>query len=150
MVANTTFNLTDDIGQRILVAADDLAAVEIAIKLVHGATGRTVVQAFRGGAQREWQWTTERRQAMEKSTKVFIGMDVHKESLDITLAEVGGEVRRLGQIGGHRGSLPKMVRRQQSQDGEQVFVFVSFVSKLFLAPRRLGGYIPVWDATTAP
>ena len=53
MVANTTFNLTDDIGQRILVAADDLAAVEIAIKLVHGATGRTVVQAFRGGAQRE-------------------------------------------------------------------------------------------------
>jgi len=25
---------------------------------------------------------------------------VHKESIDITLAEQGGEVRRLGQIGG--------------------------------------------------
>ncbi len=36
---------------------------------------------------------------MEKSSKVFVGMDVHKESIDITLAEVGGEVRRLGQIG---------------------------------------------------
>jgi len=27
---------------------------------------------------------------MEKSSKVFVGMDVHKESIDITLAEVGG------------------------------------------------------------
>lgn len=37
---------------------------------------------------------------MEKSSKVFVGMDVHKESIDITIAEHGGEVRRLGQIGG--------------------------------------------------
>jgi len=40
---------------------------------------------------------------MEKSSKVYVGMDVHKESIDITLAEQGGEVRRLGQIGGDRG-----------------------------------------------
>jgi len=59
---------------------------------------------------------------MEKSTKVFVGMDVHKESIDITLVEEGGEVRRLGQIGGDRGSLAKMVRRQQSRGGERVFV----------------------------
>jgi len=32
---------------------------------------------------------------MEKSSKVFVGMDVHKESIDITLAERGGELRRL-------------------------------------------------------
>ena len=44
---------------------------------------------------------------MEKSTKVFVGMDVHKESIDITLAEEGGEVRRLGQIGERkRGATP--------------------------------------------
>ena len=54
---------------------------------------------------------------MEKSSKVFVGMDVHKESIDITLAEQGGEVRRLGQIGGDRGSLLKMVRKQQSKGG---------------------------------
>src|SRR6266571_1506686 len=60
---------------------------------------------------------------MEKSSKVFVGMDVHKESIDITLAEVGGEVRRLGQIGGDRGSLLKMVRKQQSKGGERVFVY---------------------------
>jgi hypothetical protein len=55
---------------------------------------------------------------MEKSSKVFVGMDVHKESIDITLAELGGEVRRLGQIGGDRVSLLKMVRKQQSKGGE--------------------------------
>jgi len=43
---------------------------------------------------------------MEKSTKVFVGMDVHKESIDITLAEEGGAVRRLGQIGERKGLRP--------------------------------------------
>jgi hypothetical protein len=38
--------------------------------------------------------TRKRRQAMEKSSKVFVGMDVRKESIDITLAVVGREVRR--------------------------------------------------------
>jgi len=60
-----------------------------------------------------WRKRTERRQAMEKSSTVFVGMDVHKESIDITLAEPGGEVRRLGQIGGDRGSLT--ARRGQGQ-----------------------------------
>ena len=39
---------------------------------------------------------------MEKSSKVFVGMDVHKESIEATLAEEGGELRRLGQTGGAR------------------------------------------------
>ena len=60
---------------------------------------------------------------MEKSSTVFVGMDVHKESIDITLAEQGGEVRRLGQIGGDRSSLMKMVRKQQSKGRDLVFVY---------------------------
>jgi transposase len=60
---------------------------------------------------------------MEKSSKVFVGMDVHKDSIEVTLAEEGGEVRRLGQIGGDRGSLLKMARRLQSKGGERVFVY---------------------------
>ena len=36
---------------------------------------------------------------MKKSSKIFVGMDVHKESIDIALAEVGGEVRRRGPCG---------------------------------------------------
>lgn len=47
---------------------------------------------------------------MEKSSKVFVGMGVHKESIDIALAEQGGEMRRLGQIGGDRGLWDACVR----------------------------------------
>src|SRR2546428_5649803 len=60
---------------------------------------------------------------MEKSSTVFAGMDVHQESIDITLAEPGGEVRRLGQIGGGRGSLREKLRRQQSKGRKVVFVY---------------------------
>ena len=37
-----------------------------------------------------------RVRATEKSSKVFVGKNVYKESIDITLAEQGGEERRLG------------------------------------------------------
>src|SRR3970282_2538105 len=60
---------------------------------------------------------------MEKSSKVYVGMDVHKESIEVPLAEPGGELRRLGQIGGDRGSLLKMARKLQSRGGERVFVY---------------------------
>ena len=51
---------------------------------------------------------------MRKFSKVFVGMDVHKESIDITLAEVGGEVRRWGEVGGDRAALGKAVRKLES------------------------------------
>ena len=39
---------------------------------------------------------------MTKSNILFIGMDVHKESIEIAIADDGaqGEVRRYGRIGG--------------------------------------------------
>ena len=60
---------------------------------------------------------------MGKSSKVFVGMDVHKESIDITLAEEGGEVRRFGQIGGDRTALMKAVRQLTAGGRERVFVY---------------------------
>lgn len=60
---------------------------------------------------------------MKKSSKVFIGMDVHKESIDVSIAPVGGEVRRVGTIGGDRVSLVKMIRKLQSAGGERMFVY---------------------------
>ena len=60
---------------------------------------------------------------MRKSSKVFVGMDVHKESIDITLAEEGGEVRRFGQIGGDRTALMKAVRKLTAGGRELVFVY---------------------------
>ena len=60
---------------------------------------------------------------MKKSSKVFVGMDVHKESIDITVAEVGAEVRRWGQIGGDRAGLEKSVRKLESSGAELHFVY---------------------------
>lgn len=60
---------------------------------------------------------------MRKSSKVFVGMDVHKESIDITLALAGGEVRRWGQIGGSRAALEKAVRKLESLGCELQFVY---------------------------
>lgn len=60
---------------------------------------------------------------MRKSSKVFVGMDVHKESIDITLAEVGGEVRRWGQIGGDRAAVDKALRKLESLGRPLHFVY---------------------------
>jgi len=60
---------------------------------------------------------------MKQSSKVFVGMDVHKDSIDITLAEQGGEVRRFGEVGGDRTALLKAVRKLSSRGGELVFVY---------------------------
>lgn len=37
---------------------------------------------------------------MKQSSKIFVGTDGHKESINIALADPLGEVRRWGQIGG--------------------------------------------------
>ena len=60
---------------------------------------------------------------MRKSSKLFVGMDVHKESIDITVAEVGGEVRRWGEIGGDRAALDKALRKFESLGKTLHFVY---------------------------
>jgi transposase len=58
-----------------------------------------------------------------KSSKVFVGMDVHKESIDITLAEEGGEVRHYGRIGGEQSALTRTLRKLESLGKSLVFVY---------------------------
>jgi len=60
-----------------------------------------------------------------KKYSTFVGMDVHKDSIEIAVADKGrnGEVRRYGRIDGNLEALDKAVRKLTSKGGRLHFVY---------------------------
>ena len=55
---------------------------------------------------------------MGKSIKLFVGMDVHKDSMDgATGDERGGEVRHYGAMGGDLAAVTRLARKLESAGG---------------------------------
>ena len=84
--------------------------------------------------------TEMRRQTTSKSSKSFVGMDVHNESIDWAIAKLDGELRSVGRTGGDRTTVGF------AQDGDHLsFGKADFLHQLLASSRE-----PLSQVTIGP
>lgn len=59
---------------------------------------------------------------MIQSSTAFIGMDVHKESIDVAIADAK-EARHYGRIGGDAASVDRLIKKLCSVHRRALFVY---------------------------
>lgn len=86
---------------------------------------------------------------MSKSSTVFVGMDVHKESIEVALAEMGGEVRHYGRIGGEAAAVDRLVRKLYSVHRQLVFVYEAGPCGFWIYRRLTAQRLTCWVVSPA-
>lgn len=83
-----------------------------------------------------------------KKSSIFVGLDVHKNSIEIAIAAAGrnGEIRSYGKIDGSLAALDKVIRKLVSKGCELHFVYEAApVVMRFIATSPLKGSI-AWSS----
>jgi transposase len=57
------------------------------------------------------------------NTVLYVGLDVHKNSMDVAIAAADGEIRHYGRIGGEIQDLDKVIRKLHSKGSEFLFAY---------------------------
>src|SRR4030042_569903 len=58
-----------------------------------------------------------------RTSVLYVGLDVHKMSMDVAIAATGGEVRHYGKIGGDLEALDQVVRKLQASGAALRFAY---------------------------
>jgi transposase len=75
--------------------------------------------------EKVYHYRAKTKEAGMKDYSTYVGLDVHKDSISIALAEEGrmGEVRYYGSVGGDLASLDKAIKKLRSKGGELRFAY---------------------------